>query len=223
MHPVTLEAESRLGRAYHWLGRRSEAIELLKKTCSARDKVLGPERGYTRTTRRLLAKCYMDVGAFELAEEQLEIVRSARETHGRGSSQTLRLLGLCKVKRKDKEWDKAEELFRTILKDDDSKDEADKMTPWLRYMTQIRLGQALTGQYRFGEAQIELDAGLKGLRNPDVSREITFDLSYDDPIRVALQAQIDLCDASKKPEEEARKWRQQLKEREKLLTEREAK
>ena len=220
IHPVTLEAEARLGRAYYWLGRKTQAIELLKKTCSARDKVLGQDRGYTQTTRRLLARCYMDVGAFELAEEQLEIVKSAREK----SPQTLRLLGLCKLKRKDKEWDKAEELFRTILEDDDSKDEADKMTPWLRYMTQIQLGQALTGQKRFEEAQIELDAGLKGLQRSDVFQEITIDRGYDEPIRLALQAHIDLCDAWGNPEE-AGEWKDKLttwEEKKELPNQREA-
>ena len=219
MHPVMLEAECRLGRAYYWLGRNPQAIELLKKACSNRDKVLGQGKGYTRTTRRLLAKSYMDVGAFELAEEQLEIVRRSN----RDSKQTLTLLGLCKLKRESKDCVAAEELFREILQNYKGKDDVDKMHPWIRYMTQIRLGQALTGQGKFTEAQSELDAGLQGLRNPDVSREITFDLNWGDPIRVALQAQIELCDASKKPEEEAQKWRQQLEEREKLLTEREAK
>ena len=204
-HPVTLEAEARLGRAYYWLGRKPQAIELLKKACSARDKVLGQDRGYTRTTRRLLAKCYMDVGAFELAEEQLEIVRSAREE----SSQTLTLLGLCKLKRKNKDCVGAEALFREILQNGKGEDEADKITPWLRYMTQIRLGQALTGQGKFTEAQSELDTGLQGLRNPDVFREITFDLNWGDPIRVALQAQVDLCVARGNPEE-AEEWKGKL-------------
>ena len=220
IHPVTVEAEARLGRAYYWLGRKPQAIELLKKACSARDKVLGQDRGYTRTTRRLLARCYMDVGAFELAEEQLEIVRSAREK----SSQTQTLLGLCKLKRKNKDCVGAEALFREILQNGKGKDEADKMTPWLRYMTQIRLGQALTGQKRFEEAQIELDAGLQGLRNPDVFREITIDLNWGDPIRVALQAQIDLCDAWGNPEE-AEEWKDKLttwEEKKELPNQREA-
>ena len=219
-HPVALEAESCLGRAYRALGRRQEAIALLKEASSARDEVLGPEHFFSRSTRRQLARCYMDAGAFELAEEQLEIVRSV------GEKKHLRLLGLCKLKRENKDWVGAEELFRNILKNDDCKDEADKMTPWLRYMIQIRLGQALTGQERFPEAQSELDAGLQGLRNPDVSREITFDLNWDDPIRVALQAQVDLCFASGKPDE-AGTWEVQLSkwevEKKELLNQREAK
>ena len=220
-HPVTLEVESRLGRAYRWLGRRSEAIALLKKACSDRDEVLGPEHFFTWTTRKQLATCYMDAGRFDLAEEQLENVRNEREKSG-PFFQTL--LGLCKLQRKDKKWDKAEELFRRILKDDADKDEADKMIPWLRYTIQIRLGQALTGQKRFEEAQIELDAGLKGLQRSDVFQEITFDRNYDEPIRLALQAQIDLCVARGNPEE-VEEWKDKLtnwEEKKELPNQREA-
>ena len=209
MHPVTLEAESRLGRAYRWLGKPQQAIDLLKMACSARTEVLGPEHVFTWSTRQQLAKCYMDVDAFEQAEEELEIVRSVRETQSGPPFETIRLLGLCKLQRKAPEWEKAEALFRIILQDDNRKDVADRMTPWLRHTTQIRLGQALTGQKKFPEAQVELDAALKGLRRPDVFAEITFDLSYDEPMRLALQAHIDLYDAWGQ-EDEVQKWQNEL-------------
>ena len=167
----------------------------------------------------------MDVGEFELAEEQLEIVRSVHQKSEEVHFTAIRLLGICKLKRKHKEWDEAEALFRLLLEDDSNKDAEDRMTPWLRHAIQVRLGQALTGQNKFEEAQIELDAGLTGLRTPDVFREITFDPHHDDPIDVALQAHIDLCMAMNR-KDEALKWEKELTaweaEKKELLARRDA-
>ncbi|MAG94849.1 MAG: hypothetical protein CMJ48_14060 [Planctomycetaceae bacterium] len=189
--PVTLEAMARLARAYRWLGNREQAIELLQEAAAKRGTVLGPNHLYTVSTKSYLAKIYLDLDDYPQAERLAEIAYSA-------GGRSFDTLILCKLK--SEEWPEAETMLLEKMQDTGRRG-------WVWSELQVQLGQALTGQERFEEAEVELRAGVDGIR-ADFD-EITFDPHADDPVLVALQSLVELYEAwgQQKPADE---WRDSL-------------
>jgi Flp pilus assembly protein TadD len=66
-HPDTLRNRSNLGYAYFVAGRLAEALPLLERTLTDRERVLGPDHPDTLTSRNNLAYAYEATGRLDEA------------------------------------------------------------------------------------------------------------------------------------------------------------
>jgi serine/threonine protein kinase/tetratricopeptide (TPR) repeat protein len=97
--PHTLEAMDDLAQAYWSANRPAEAIPILEKVCSGRQRILGPTHEHTFSSRNNLALAVRDAGRINDAIAQLQELRqqeakSIGTTHPE-SLTTLNSLGLC--------------------------------------------------------------------------------------------------------------------------------
>jgi serine/threonine protein kinase len=226
---TTSHLEGCLSKAYLWLDKQEEAIELLQHVIAHQQKIYGPEHERVRHTMRSLAQYYMTFNKYETAEKKYEDERELyRKTH-RGSDPLdehhTYNLAVCKLKlsRKLKQPEKlkklkqAEELFRTLwdarktVNDPDSRFNKLK-TPWVQRDIQVRLGQAIAGQgeKRFQEAEKLLLEGYAGLMK-ELDDITLADRNIDDPIRNARQALVELYNDWGKTDKAA-EWKKRLRQ-----------
>jgi hypothetical protein len=201
--PDVLHALNGLAAVYLRQGKYAEAEPLYLEALAGCRKVFGEEQPNTLMVAKSLAALYRDWGKDDKAEPLFERVRAAlaRQPGGAEDPQTASVLvslGLVRLRRMKAV--EAEPLLREALRI------YEKQEPeaWYRFDAQSRLGECLTAQAKYADAEPPVLAGYEGLRRR--AKEIPANSNY---LAEAGERVVRLYEAWGKPGEAAA-WRAKL-------------
>jgi tetratricopeptide (TPR) repeat protein len=201
--PDVLLAMHNLAAVYFRQGKYAEAEPLFVEAVAGYRKVLGEEAGNTLVVTDGLAVLYRNWGKDDQAEQLFERERAARLRQPGGAddprtAKVLVSLGLIRLRRKKAA--EAEPLLRAALRI------YQKRMPegWYCFDVQTFLGECLTAQAKYAEAELLLLAGYEGMRQR--AKTIPPDADY---LAKAGQRVVRLYEAWNKPEQAA-EWRAKL-------------
>jgi non-specific serine/threonine protein kinase/serine/threonine-protein kinase len=202
-HPLTLSTISNLANLYLQEGRHPQAEALLTKVLEARSRVLGGQHPDTLKSMALLADVYTGEGQYVRAEALFAKVLQAR-TRVLGSqhpdtADTLASIGWIRLKQQ--KYSEAEAALRDALTT------YEKIAPdrWQRYHCESMLGDSLTGQKKYAEAEQLLLSGYEGM----TQRQATISAGSRSVLAEAKESILQLYRSSGK-QEKAAEWRQKL-------------
>jgi serine/threonine protein kinase len=198
-HPATLTSMHNLAEAYAAENHLEEAARLFEQTLKLRTSQLGADAADTLATQRNLAMTYLASGQTPQALTAIhDFVTKSRQRAGAESLYFASLLfNLSLDLLAHRQAEQAEIYLRESLAI------REKITPddWSLPNTQSLLGDALTAQKKFDQAQPLLIQGYEGLKK----HEADLPPPPQPRIAAAIQRLIRLYDAWAKPDESA-KW-----------------
>ncbi len=203
-HVDLLTSMHNLGVSYRDTGRHEESETLLLDAVTRAKRVLGFTHTFTRTAIPNLADLHYRQGKPEVTEPLLREIVDFHRDHSGPESQAYddQLNFLCLNLMRQKKFVEAEKIARERLAI------RVKNSPdgWALYLMKSLVGEALTGQEKFAEAEPLLVEGYEGMKK----REETIKSSVrTHHLSRALERLVKLYDAWGK-EAEAARWRKEL-------------
>jgi serine/threonine-protein kinase len=160
-NPATMVSVNNLAMFYHKHGKQAEAKALLEELWQRRMMVLGPNHEDAVFSTLTVAKLRQGSGEWAKAIPLLEdVIEKRRMNDGPDSITLLEALdplGDCLMKMK--QFLAAESVCREILR----LRELHQPDSWQRFEALTRLGESLTGQGKYAEAEAMLKQGFDGL------------------------------------------------------------
>jgi serine/threonine protein kinase/tetratricopeptide (TPR) repeat protein len=201
-HPFTLTALQSLAQSYLAAGERERALSALEQIAVAIEKRQFKHQ-YADEIVGNVVECHEQIRQYEQAEawrrKWLAVVKEKHGPESAGYAKHLEGLG-SNLLRQNKHAD-AESIFRESLSI------ICKTQPeaWTAFNAQSLLGEALTGQKKYADAEPFLLDAYQGLE-----RAVKIPPKFKVRLTEALQRLVQLYEAWEKPDEAA-KWRRELK------------
>ena len=201
--PSTLISMNNLAVAYKNAGRLAEALPLYEQTLELKKAKLGPAHPSTLTVTNNLAKAYL---AAEQPQKALPLFDQLIAGHrGRATPDDPAFAGLLAATSHEllqhRQYPDAETYLRECLAIREKKIPDD----WVLFNTQSMLGDALSGQKKFQDAEPLLVKGYQGMKD----RETKIPPTANTRLSEAVQRLVDLYTAWDKPEKAA-EWQTKL-------------
>jgi eukaryotic-like serine/threonine-protein kinase len=194
-NPATADVATYVAQSLQFQGREAEAETLLKQALSTLEGAYKEPNPRVALALGEIGKVAQELGNLDEAEadfkREVEIYRSVDGDEHQNTA--IALSNLATVYSKRKQYARAEAAFRDILQRFGRVLPADNLNVGI---TRIKLGDALTGEQRYQDAEVELLAGY-GILAKQTSSQISW-------LKAAREDLVTVYGALKQPDKAAR-------------------